>query len=396
MSAKSGLQTLPSIRGLTAEALEADAIREQRRTSLATAQQLPLPVWRRTDLKDFTLDGLRPVYGSVEIEASAAEQGVYIADFQTALEQRADLVVRYFGTAVKSDHNTFVAYNAALAQDGIVIHVPRNVELAEPIRVRYQLPAGDHVIFPRTLIVAEANSRVTVVEEFRSDDLESYGAVVPVAELFSNDGAEIRFISLQTLGRNAYQLGAQRAVVGRDARVWWLVGAVGANVQHMDMEAALEGNGSGLEWYGFTFGTGTQQLLWAPTVKHIGLSTEAQIDWRSAVADTAYVVFDGMIDIEKGAQGTNSDLRDAALHLSDKARSDSIPGLEIDANEVKAGHGSTSGQIDEEQLFYLMARGLSREVATQMIVLGFFSAVVERIPLDDVQERVLELIQAKM
>jgi Fe-S cluster assembly protein SufD len=244
--------------------------------------------------------------------------------------------------------------------------------------------------------VAEANSRVTVVEEFVSDDLDSYGAVLPVAELFANDGGEIRFISLQTLGNNAYQIGTQRAVVGRDARVWWMAGAVGATVQHMDLQVSLEGNGSALEWYGFTFGTGTQQLLWAPTVKHIGLSTESQIDFKSAVSDTGYVVFDGMIDIEKGAQGTNSDLRDAALHLSDKARSDSIPGLEIDANEVKAGHGSTSGQIDEEQLFYLMARGLSREVATQMIVVGFFSSVVERIPLDDVQARVMELITAKM
>ncbi|MDP9310065.1 MAG: Fe-S cluster assembly protein SufD [Chloroflexota bacterium] len=398
MQANLAFQTLPTLNELTPEALEQGPLGEQRRAALATARQLELPVWRRTDLKDFSFQNLRAVFGSVTVETTAdvAAQGVYVADFQTAANEKADLLAQYLGTAVANDHNTFVAYNAALAQDGLVVYVPRNVELAEPIRVTYTLPAGGQAIFPRTLIVTEANSRVTVVEEFRSADLQSYGAVVPVAELFANDGSEIRFISLQTLGQNAYQLGAQRAIVGRDARIWWLAGAVGANVQHIDMEVALQGNGAGLEWYGFTFGTGSQQLLWAPTVKHIGLSTEGQIDFRSAVADTAYVVFDGMIDIEKGAQGTNSDLRDAALHLSDKARSDSIPGLEIDANEVKAGHGSTSGQIDEEQLFYLMARGLSREVATQMIVLGFFSAIVERIPLDDVQERVLEMIQAKM
>lgn len=396
MPAKSDLQILPALSELSADSLGSDALAEQRQLALTAAHQLELPIWRRTDLKDFKIGNLRPVFGTVEIEAGAVEAGVYVADFQTALQERGDLIGRYLGTAVKSDSNTFVAYNTALAQDGLVVHVPRNVEVAEPIRVTYQLPAGGQVILPRTLIVTEANSRVTVVEQYRSDDLDSYGAVVPVAELFANNGSEIRFISLQTLGRNAYQIGMQRAIVGNDARVWWLVGAVGANVQHTDMEVALQGNGSALEWYGFTFGTGTQQLLWAPTVKHIGLSTEAQIDFRSAVSDTAYVVFDGMIDIEKGAQGTNSDLRDAALHLSDKARSDSIPGLEIDANEVKAGHGSTSGQIDEEQLFYLMARGLSREEATRTIVIGFFSSVVERIPMDDVQDRVLELIEAKM
>jgi len=396
MPANSDLQTFPALGEITGDALHPDLLADARREALADAQQMPLPVWRRTDLKDFTLDTLQPAFGAAQITAGALEQGVYVADFQTALRDKSELVSRYLGKAVAPEHNRFVAYNVALASDGVVVHVPRNVEVAEPIRVVYELPAAGTAIFPRTLVITEANSRVTVIEEFRSADLSSYGAVVPVAELFANDGSEIRFISLQTLGQNAYQLGAQRAIAGRDARVWWLAGAVGAHVQHVDMEVALEGNGSALEWYGFTFGTGSQQLLWAPTVKHIGLSTEAQIDWRSAVADTAYVVFDGMIDIEKGAQGTNSDLRDAALHLSAKARSDSIPGLQIDANEVKAGHGSTSGEIDEEQLFYLMARGLSREAATRMIVLGFFSSVVERIPFDEVRDRVLELIEAKM
>jgi Fe-S cluster assembly protein SufD len=395
MPAKSELHTLPSLSALTVDALPVDALRAARADALQTAQGLPLPIWRRTDLKDFKHDVLQPVFGSAEISVGEVGQ-VYVADFATAASEKSDLVAQYLGTAVPAEASPYVAYNTALAQDGIVIHVPRNVEVAEPIRVTYRLPAGGQAIFPRTLVITEANSRVTLVEEFVSDDLQSYGLSAPVAELFAGDGSEIRFISLQTLGSNAYQLGAQRAVVGRDARVWWLAGAVGANVQNINMQVDLQGNGAGLEWYGFTYGTGTQQLLWAPTVKHIGLSTEGAIDFRSAVADTAYVVFDGMIDIEKGAQGTNSDLRDAALHLSDKARSDSIPGLEIDANEVKAGHGSTSGQIDEEQLFYLQARGLSRSEATRMIVLGFFSAVVERIPLDDVQERVLELIDAKM
>lgn len=389
------LQTLPPIAELTADVIENGVLAEQQRAALQTAQQLTLPFWRRTDLKDFRLDGLRPVYGSVQLPP-VVDPSIYVADLQTALRERGDLVERYFGTAVKTDLNTFVAYNTALAQDGIVIHVPRNVELAEPIRITYRLPAGGTAIFPRTLVITDDNSRVTIIEEFTSDDLDSYGLIAPVTELFATGGSEIRYIGLQTLGKNAYQLGGQRAIVGQDARVWWLAGAVGGNVQHMDMEVALQGNGSALEWYGFTFGTETQQLLWAPTVKHIGLSTEAMIDWKSAVSDTAYVVFDGMIDIEKGAQGTNSDLRDAALHLSDKARSDSIPGLEIDANEVKAGHGSTSGQIDEEQLFYLMARGLTRADATRMIVLGFFASVVERIPIDDVQTRVLDLIEAKL
>lgn len=394
MLAKSDLHTLPALGELTAEQLEDGPLAEQRRRALAIAQRLELPFWRRTDLKDFQLDGLRPVYPGVEISSDDAQ--VYVADLQTALRERGELVLRYLGSAVPAEHNKFVAYNAALAQDGVVVHVPRNVEASAPVRIVYTLPAGGTAIFPRTLVITESNSRVTVIEEFRSPDLDQYALSAPVAELFAGDGSEIRFISLQTLGQRAYQLGAQRAIAGRDARIWWLAGATGASVQNVNMQVDLQGNGSGLEWYGFSFGTDAQQLLWAPTVKHIGRDTEGQIDFRNAVADTAYCVFDGMIDIEKGAQGTNSDLRDASLHLSDQARSDSIPGLEIDANEVKAGHGSTSGQIDEEQLFYLMARGLSRQEATRMIVIGFFSAVIERIPLEEVQQRVLELIEAKL
>jgi Fe-S cluster assembly protein SufD len=384
-------QTLPPIGELTAEVLGLDG---DHANLFATAQNLGLPNWKRTNLGAFDLAALRPVFGAAEIDAQA-DGGVYVADFQTALADRPELLRKYWGKAVAADFNKFTALNAALARDGVVVHVPRNAEIATPIRVRYRLPEAGVAIFPRTLIVAEANSRVTVIEEYVSDDLSATALSAPVAEVFSLDGAEVRFVSLQTLGRHAYQLGAHQAVVGRDARVFWISGAVGADVQHIDTDVRLEGNGSELDWLGFTFGTGTQQLLWAPRVHHIGVSTTAHIAWKSAVADTAYVVFDGMINIERGAQGTNSDLRDNVLHLSAKARSDSIPGLEIDANEVKAGHGSTSGQVDQEQLFYLRSRGLSRTEALRTIVLGFFASIVERIPLEEVQETVLELIDGK-
>ncbi len=385
-------QTLPVIGELTPKAL---GLTGERRDALALAQTLDLPVWKRTDLGRFELAGLRPVFGCAELESVPADQGVYVADFQTAQAERPELVHTYFGTAVETSFNKFTALNAALARDGIVVHVPRNVEVAAPIRVRYRLPEPGVAVFPRTLVIAEANSRVTVIEEFVSDDLPDIGLVAPVGEIFALDGAEVRFMSVQTLGEHAYQLGAQVGVASQDARIFWMSGAVGATVQHVDMDVKLKGNGSELHWLGFTFGTQTQQLLWAPRVHHIGLSTTAQIEWKSVVADTAYVVFDGMIKIERGAQGTNSDLRDAVLHLSPRARSDSIPGLEIDANEVKAGHGSTSGQVDEEQLFYLRTRGLSRNEALRAIVIGFFNSIVERIPLDDVRDQVLELIEGK-
>lgn len=385
-------RALPVLGQLTAEDLGLEAEQSE---MLARAQATESPNWKRTDLGTFDLSALKPVFGITEIEA-AANGGLYVADLATALAERPDFVQSYIGRAVAADFNKYIAFNAALARDGVVIHVPRNLEVTTPIRVRYRLPAAGTAIFPHTIVVAEANSRVTVIEEFVSDDLEGVGLVVPVAEIFVRDGAAVDFVNIQTLGMGAYQLGAQAAVAGRDAQVNWMSGAVGASVQHVDMDCRLEGNGSTLNWLGFTFGVGTQQLLWAPRVHHIGVSTTATIQWKSAVADSAYVVFDGMINIEHGAQGTNSDLRDHVLHLSPKARSDSIPGLEIDANEVKAGHGSTSGQIDEEQLFYLRSRGFSPEEATRTIVLGFFASIVEQITVESVQETVLGLIEHKI
>jgi Fe-S cluster assembly protein SufD len=384
---------LPALNELGVEQLGTD---ERRREALQAALSLESPVWRRTDLRRFDPWSMRPSFGNAEIQVPSGVEQLYVADLQRALAERPEVIGKYWGQAVPTNFNKYTAFNAALARDGVVVHVPRNLEVAEPVRVRYRLPEGGVAVLPRTMVVAEANSRVTVIEEYVSGELSGAGMVVPVAEVFVLDGASVEFVSLQTLDRQAYQLGAQAANVGRDARIRWISGAVGASVQHVDMDVRLEGNGAELDWLGFTFGVGDQQLLWAPRVHHIGLSTTAQIQWKSAVADTAYVVFDGMINIEHGAQGTNSDLRDNVLHLSPMARSDSIPGLEIDANEVKAGHGSTSGQIDDEQIFYLRSRGMSRAEAMRAIVLGFFASIVEQITLEDVRDHVLELIEGKI
>lgn len=379
---------------LTGDALSGPRAGQQQ-VWLDQAHSLPLPAWRRTNLEGLKLDSLQPLHGMVEISAPTVE-GLFVADLRTAFETKPEIVNKYLSQAVKPDLNKFVAYNTALGQDGVVVHVARNVEVSEPIRITYRLPHAGVVTLPRTLVIAEANSNVTVVEEYTSPSLDGQALVIPVGEIFANDGAQVRFMSLQTLATNAYSIGAQTAVVGRDASVFWLAGAVGSEVQHIAMDVRLLGNGSSVNWLGFTYATGKQNLLWAPQVHHIGLSTTATIDWKSAVADQAYIIFDGMIKIDKTAQGTNSDLRDNVLHLSPAARSDSIPGLEIDANEVKAGHGSTSGQVDEEQLFYLRARGLGYAEALRMIVTGFFGSVVEQVPVEDVRERVLELIDSKI
>ncbi|GAC1539356.1 MAG: Fe-S cluster assembly protein SufD [Herpetosiphon sp.] len=385
----------PTFGTVLADAIGTGPLAEHQQSALEHVRTAAMPIWKRTRLEELNFDALYPTFGSAEISVADAG-GAYVADLQTALRERPELFKSHFARAVPSTKNKWVAYNAALSQDGLVVHVPRNVDVPSPIRVRYRLPNAGAAILPRTLVIAEANSNVTVIEEYVSDALDGQALVLPVSEVFAADGARVRFMSLQTLDPKAYLVGTQTVVADRDSSVYWLAGAVGAHVQHMEMETRLEGNGSNLDWVGFTFANGEQNILWGPKVSHIGRSTTAQINWKSAVADHGYAVFDGMIKIMKTAQGTNSDLRDNVLHLSPAARSDSIPGLEIDANEVKAGHGSTSGQVDEEQLFYLRARGLDRKSALRMIVLGFFASIVERVPLEDVRDHVLELIDSKL
>ena len=171
----------------------------------------------------------------------------------------------------------------------------------------------------------------------------------------------------------------------------------GGKLQHIEAETNLAGNGAHVDWMAATFAGAGQALLTAPWLRHAGANTEGHMDFKTVVNGDGYTVFDGMIKIEKDSRGTISRLEEHALHLSPKARNDSIPGLMIDTNDVqRAGHASTSGQIDEEMLFYMRSRGIGREDAVHMIVTGFFEPVLDRIPLEDVRARIAGVIESKI
>ncbi|GIV95670.1 MAG: Fe-S cluster assembly protein SufD [Herpetosiphonaceae bacterium] len=369
---------------------------DNRRNAWKAFQAMEMPFWRRTNLRQFSFDLFRPTFGIAEIRFTGQE-GVIVRDMQSALRERPDLMDDALGVSLDARPNKFTALHGALWQDGVFVYVPKNVVVEEPIRIVYRLPEAGAAIFPHTLVVAEPNSSVTVVEEFVSDDLSDPALCIPAADIIVNDNAEVRFLSVQSFGRNAFHIGSQFVSMrGKDSRIWWLTAALGGRVQHLEMEIYLGGNGSHADWLGVNYANEQQNLVYAPIIRHVGLHTEGSVNFRSVVDDEGYAVFDGLIKIEKGAQGTNSDLRDNALHLGPKARSDSIPGLEIDANDVKAGHGSTSGPIDPEQVFYLRSRGLPEAEALRMVVMGFISEVVDQIPVEDLHDRVVDLIAAKI
>lgn len=360
----------------------------------------PPPIWRRTDLTKFQAEAMIvPTEANATIlhwDATLAAQGVIFTPLIEAAKSDNPVVRDLFGTAVDLTAHKFNMLHDALWQDGVFLYVPKGIVVEMPFRATISLGATGSV-FPHNLIVLEDGASASFIEEYVSDDVSAQGFANPATEIIVRDGAALRFVTLQTWGRGVYHIGTQRVVAGRDAHVEWVSASLGAKLQHIEAEVALTEVGSRIEWQGVTFANEQQVLLTAPVLRHVGTNTESHLDFKTVVDDDGYSTFDGMIKIEKDSKGTATRLEEHALHLGGKGRSDSIPGLKIDTNDVaRAGHASTSGEIDDEQLFYMLSRGIGREEAMHMIITGFFEPVLERIPSDDVRERVSAVITAKM
>jgi Fe-S cluster assembly protein SufD len=359
------------------------------------------PHWRRTDLTKFKPDVIVAPLGAqhtaVQWDESLAAKGVVFTTLASAVREHEELVKQYLGTSVDPLAHKFAALHAALWQDGVFLYVPKNTAVEVPLHAVLTLEGAGRAAVAHNLIVVDRGASVTFVEEFVSEDVGSQALALPATELFLGDGASLKYVTLQAWGRGVYSIGAQRARVGRDASLEWAAVNLGGTVQHTEAETALAGDGAHVDWVAATFGDGEQTLLTAPWLRHIGARTEGHMDFKTVVKDSSYATFDGMIKIEHDSKATVSRLEEHALHLTPKARSDSIPGLMIDTNDVaRAGHASTSGEVDEEQLFYMRSRGISRTDAINMIVMGFFEPVLDRIPSEELRERVGTMIEAKI
>lgn len=358
------------------------------------------PIWRRTDLSKFDSEGLvapaEPANTKLTWDESLAKQGVIFMPLVEAAKDNNPIVEALFGTGVDAEAHKFNALHAALWQDGAFLYVPKHVTVDAPFIATFTLGASS-TVFPHNLVVLEEGASATFIEQYVSEDAEHQAFANPATELITRDGSSLRFVTVQLWGRNVYHIGAQRIIAGRDANVEWVTANLGAQLQHVEAETTLTETGSRVEWQAVTFANEKQVLLTAPVLRHVGVNTESHLDFKTVVDDEGYSTFDGLIKIEKESRGTATRLEEHALHLGGKARSDSIPGLKIDTNDVaRAGHASTSGEIDEEQLFYMRSRGINRDEAIHMIVTGFFEPVLARIPSEEVRERVSAAIESKM
>ena len=255
---------------------------------------------------------------------------------------------------------------------------------------------GGGSLFWRLLVVAEERSRFTLIEEYASTSPELQAYSNAAVEIIVRQAAKVEYVSVQNLSRATWHFGSHHARVERDAELDWVAGGFGSAKGKVWIQNDLAGPGATSRVTGAYFADGTQHLDYDTFQEHMAPSTTSDFAFKGALRDTARAVWRGMIRVEEGAQKTNAYQENRNLLLSKSAHADSIPGLEIMANDVRCTHGATLGQVDREQLFYLMTRGLTRAEAERLIVRGFFQDVLDRVELEPVREALAAALEARI
>ena len=332
-----------------------------------------------------------------DIREDLTDKGVILCSLKEAVEKHPELVDKHLATsAVPPEEGKFQALNAALWSDGIFFYVPRGVHVELPVRVTRWISEPGAAFFSRTLIVAEPTSQVSYVDEILSDDLEAQTLASSAVEVITQDGAQVQYVAVQRMGKNAFYLSQQRTLAYRDSTLDTLNVNLGASVSRVDLNARLLGPGANSDMLGLYFGDQDQHFDHNTSQDHVAGNANSDLLYKGALDGASRAVFRGVIRVHEGAQQTDAYQTNRNLLLSEQAVADSLPNLEIAADDVKCSHGATVGQLDEDALFYLMSRGLPEEKAERLVVLGFLGEVLSRLPLGGVQRKVTRAIEAKL
>jgi Fe-S cluster assembly protein SufD len=419
---------------------EPDWVRDKRLTGWGAFESTPMPTrtdeeWRRTDLRRLPIDAVTPFNGiegkvnaiadlppevasglvederrsglTVQIDSNlvyaalsqtATDQGVIFTDLATAIEQYPDLIKQYFMTeAVPVDDSKFAALHGAFWSGGTFVYVPANVHVEVPLHAHVYSRTGGSSIFPHMLIVAEEGSSVIVVDAWASTETDGEPMIASnVVEIIAKEASQVRYIQLQDWGRTAWNFTTQCAVVSQDAVVNMLNVSLGSRLSRSLVASNLVGPGSTAEMLGLYFADEKQHMDHQTRQMHIAPYATSDLLYKGAIKDRARTVYLGVIKVFPDAQRTDAYQANRNLLLSRTARADTMPELEIGANDVRCTHGATVGQVEEEYIFYLMSRGINRTEAVKLIVDGFCDEVIERVPVPEVQEEVRAAIARKI
>jgi Fe-S cluster assembly protein SufB len=327
------------------------------------------------------------------------KEGVTFTDVGTAIRSDPELFHRYFlEKAILPEDDKFAALNNALFTSGFYLHVPKGIEVTVPFRVVTILDSEGHGVCSQNLVVAENRSKFTILEELYSTRPIGQGkrsTYSGLSEVHLHDGAEVTYGSINNLSQNVNIFSNKKSIGAQDSKIVWSTGLLGGAYTRSRLESLMRGAGASSENVEVVFGAGTQRFDTVSNITHHGPNTSGHAIAKGVVKDKAKSIFKGMIRIEEKAKNSRAYLAEHAMILSKDAVADAIPGLEIETNEVKATHSASVAQINEEEIFYLMARGLSEDEAKKLIIVGFFEPLVERIPVPEVAKRIRRIIDLK-
>ena len=329
-----------------------------------------------------------------QLPADLAEQGVVFTDFHSALEEIPELVEKHFMSAVKYDEDKLAAYHTAYFNSGAVLYVPDNVEIDQPIEgIFYQDSESDVPFNKHILIIAGKHSKVNYLER-----LETYGeGSVPATanitvEVIAQAGAQIKFSAIDRLGENVTAYISRRGKLDNDAMIDWAIGVMNEGNVVADFDSDLYGNGSHADMKVVALSSGKQVQGIDTRVTNYGCNSIGNILQHGVILEKGTLTFNGIGHIIKGAKGADAQQESRVLMLSDQARSDANPILLIDENDVTAGHAASIGQVDPEDMYYLMSRGLDKATAERLVVRGFLGSVIVEIPVKEVRDEMIENI----
>jgi Fe-S cluster assembly protein SufD len=330
------------------------------------------------------------------VDDELLQKGVVFTDLHTALIEREDLIKEKLFGLVPVDYDKFAALSAAVFSGGSFLYVPRGVQVEVPIQsYRWLDVVGS--IMPRTLVVVEEGASVTYIDEYASADGEEPAFSNGAVELYVGEGANLRYVSLQNWERNVLHFNTIRSSTEKDATINSLVVSLGSQLSRTNVEAGLTAAGGDSEMLGLYFADSNQVIDHHTLQDHISPNAHSDLLYKGALRDESLTVFSGLIRVEPGAQKTDAYQTNRNIILgTDDAFAVSLPNLEIMADDVKCSHGSTTGQVDETELFYLMSRGIPRREAEKLVVFGFFGEVTSRVPLWGLKEKLDRAIEGKI
>ena len=363
----------------------------------AAATLPPLPDqkqkgWEFTDLSELDIDSYAPGSATASIEGA---KGATVLSLAEARDSHGPLLGERLGALVPGD-DPFVARNDASWRDGVLVHVPAGVRVESPIRVEVPVDEDGAAVAWRTLVVLEEEAEAEVWEHCASRGDEIEALLNTVVELHVGQAARLRYVSTQDISERAWIFATQRAEVERDGRLDWAALGFGSGRGKVRMETKLAGPGSEARVTGGYVGGPGQHLDFDTTQEHAAPGTISDLAFRGVLAAGATAVWRGMIRVDPGAQQTDAFQESRNLLLSPEAHADAIPGLEIEADDVRCTHAAAIAQIDRDQLFYLTSRGLGPGDAKSLIIEGFLESLVERLAEGKVRDEISEALERRL